>query len=214
MSEVMEPAAVATPTETVDLNAALLRVLQDSAEPLTVPKIRAQLPPALRSQNLEESLQRQVAATAVVQYPKYRSAQERYWDRPMPVHVAALLQSVLEEGALSAGELRRKLPAYAHELFEQVMQEEIANGKLYRHPKLGGRGGERIGVRPAEPKEYLRPELAAVFRKLEPLGFSTSSLRAAALEMLHDEEWAPAPAVPSEAKPSEQLTAPAPSALT
>lgn len=214
MSEVMEAAVAPSPAETAELTPALLRVLQESAEPLTVPKIRAALPPALRSRNLEEALQRQVAAQAVVQYPKYRSPQERYWDRPMPVHVAALLQGALEESALSLGELRRKLPAYAHELFEKVLQEELANQKLYRHPKLGGRGGERIGARPAEPKEYLRPELSAVFRKLEPLGFSTSAVRAAALELLHDEEWAPAPAVPSEAKPAEQLTAPAPSALT
>lgn len=211
MNEVLESAVVPTSAETAELLPALQRVLQESAEPLTVPKIRAQLPPALRSQNLEEALQRQVAANAVVQYPKYRSPQERYWDRPMPVHVAALLQAALEESALSVGELRRKLPAYAHELFEKVLQAELANQKLYRHPKLGGRGGERLGARPAEPKEYLRPELTAVFRKLEPLGFSTSALRAAALELLHDEEWAPAPPETAEVKPADQPAVASPS---
>ena len=68
--------------------AAVRRVLQASPEPLTLSKIRAALPANFRAVSLEalaEVLQRQVAANVLVPYPKYRSPQDRYWDRPMRV---------------------------------------------------------------------------------------------------------------------------------
>src|SRR5262249_26963063 len=100
----------------VDLVAVVHRVLEASSEPLTVSKIRAKLPAPFRSISLEElsdCLSRQVAANALYQFPKYRSQQDRFWDRSMPVHINALLRSVLEEKPLNLAELRRKLPAYA-----------------------------------------------------------------------------------------------------
>lgn len=180
-----------------DLGAALQRVLQASDEPLTLPKIRAKLPASLRNANLEELLQRQVTANVLYQYPKYRSPQDRFWDRPMPVHVAALIRCALETGALNASELRRKLPAYAQTQAEPILQELLAKNELHQHPRLGGRGGERFGLRPADPKDYLQPELNALFGRLQPLGFTVEQIRAAALEILHNEEWAPTPPEPS-----------------
>jgi hypothetical protein len=179
-----------------DLSAALQRVLQSSDEPLTVPKIRAKLPTSLREANLEEVLQRQVAARVLHQYPKYRSPQDRFWDRPMEVHIAALIRSTLESGPLNTSELRRKLPAYAQGQADAVLEDMLAKNQLHQHPRLGGRTGERIGVRPADPKDYLQPELSAVFTRLQPLGFRVDQLRAAALEILHNEEWAPTPPEP------------------
>src|SRR4051794_24727122 len=102
MTQTAEPTTPPTIAET-DLVAAVQRVLAAAEEPLTVSKIRAQLPTALRSMSLDdltEALRRQVAAGVLTQYPKYRSQQDRFWDRPMPVHVAALLYSTLQEGPL------------------------------------------------------------------------------------------------------------------
>ncbi len=187
-----------TPVETsaiTDLAAAVHSVLAASAEPLTLSKIRSQLPAPFRTVSLEEladCLHRQVAANVLCQYPKYRSRQDRFWDRSMPVHVAALLRQVLQEGALAWSELRRKLPAYARSQAESVLTEQVAQGLLHRHPRAGRRGGDRFGLQPADPKGYLRPELAKVFRHLEQFGFSQSQIRAGALELLHDEEWSPA----------------------
>src|SRR5437899_1389865 len=53
MTESLEAQTTTVPVET-DLLAALQRVLQASAEPLTVAKIRQQLPTALRSAAIEE----------------------------------------------------------------------------------------------------------------------------------------------------------------
>jgi hypothetical protein len=180
------------------------RVLADSAEPLTLSKIRAALRGPYRAtgpDDLAECLRRQVAANVVISYPKYRSQQDRFWDRPMSVHIADLLHAVLEAGPLAWSEVRRKLPAYAQGQADAVLQEQFAQGRLYRHPRLGQRGKDRLGVEPPDPREYLRAELTAVFQRLEQLGFRQDRLRASTMELLQDEEWAPARPTPPTTRP-------------
>ncbi len=212
MTQVADPNVPATGSET-DLVAAVRRVLQASPEPLTLSKIRSALPAAFRSVSLEslaETLQRQVAANVLVQYPKYRSAQDRFWDRPMRVHIAQLLVSALENGPLAASELRRKLPDYAKTQAEGILEEEVAQGRIHRHPPANSRSGPRFGVEPPDPKTFLRAELGTLFGRLERLGFSQARLRQAALELLHDEEWGPT----ASGTPQTSSATPRPSAET
>src|SRR5262245_6094037 len=111
MTEVIDQEPREAPADT-DLVAAIQRVLAASPEPLTLSKIRAALPTSFRRIGLEElaeALRRQVAANVLQQYPKYRSQQDRFWDRPMPLHVASLLTAALAEGPLAWPQLRRKL---------------------------------------------------------------------------------------------------------
>jgi hypothetical protein len=195
VSNVAEPTPTSGAAVETDLLSALQHVFQNSEEPLTLSKIRAKLPTRLREVGLEELgsvLNRQVAAQVLYAFPKYRSQQDRYWDRAMPVHIAALLRESLTEGAMGWSDLRRRLPAYAQNQAEEVLQEQVSKGKLFRHPRIG-RGSERFGAAPPDPREYLRDELAEAFTRLEKLGFGKEQLRAAALEMLHDEEWASTP---------------------
>src|SRR5712692_814584 len=117
-----QPAVEKSP-QTDDVVAAIQQVLQASEEPLTLSKLKAQLPPRLRALNVEDTLQRQVAANVLYQYPKYRSQQDRFWDRPMPMHVTNLIQSTLQEGPLAWSELRRKLPIYAQAQAEAVLAQ-------------------------------------------------------------------------------------------
>src|SRR5262249_19085176 len=127
---------------------------------------------------------------------------------PMPVHVAQLIRDALAEGPLAWSQLRRKLPGYAltHEgksVAEMVLKDLVEQGKLYKHPVPGSRGGERYALTPPDPKDPLRQELPVLFQKLEQFyGFSRTQLREAAIELLHEEEWAstaPAPAAPAPA---------------
>jgi hypothetical protein len=192
MTEVIHPPVAETASET-DLVTAIRTVLAASAEPMTPAKIRAALPASFRSvspEALAETLNRQVAANVLVQYPKYRSPQDRYWDRPLRVHVAHLLETILQEKALPASELRRKLPDYAKALADSVLEEMIAQGKLHRHPPTTPRGGTRYGTQPPSPKDFVRAELTGLFTRLERLGFTVAQLRQTALELLHEEEWA------------------------
>ncbi len=210
MTQVVDQTPKEAPADT-DLRAAVHRVLAASAEPLTLSKIRVLLPAPFRRQSLEElgeALRRQVAATTLHQYPKYRSSQDRFWDRSMQVHVAALLRQALLEGPLAWSQLRRKLPRYAQAQAEAVLQEQIAQGLLYRHPPVSSRGGERIGAQPPDPKDYLRQELQAAFGRLEQQGFSQPQLREGAMALLQEEEWSPAQTSP----PREQPAAASPEA--
>ena len=220
MTEVIDQTPPTPPSETPaaetgaapDLATAAQRVLAASDEPLTVSKIRTKLPAALRGtdpKDLVDVLERQVSAHVLYKYPKYRSQQDRYWDRGMDAHVAQLLRSTLEEaGALPWSELKRKLPAYAHAPAQQVLEQQIGQGLLHRHPRLSSRGGERFGVRPADPRDYLRQELPPLFTRLTALGFTRPQIRAAALELLHEEEWdvepPPAPEPEASAPPPEE----------
>jgi hypothetical protein len=195
MAEVADQAAASTSSE-ADLVAAVRQVLERSDEPLTLSKIRAALPAARRGvslEQLEETLQRQVAANVLYQYPKYRSSQNRYWDRPMPVHLTYLLRTTLEEKPLPLSELRRKLPDYAKNQVETVLAAEVERGTLFLHPALSSRSGQRYSAQRPEPRDYLRTELAGVFRKLEQLGFRQADLREAAMGLLQEEEWAATP---------------------
>jgi hypothetical protein len=210
MTEVIDHTPTPPPAESPDLATAAQRVLAASDEPLTVSKVRSKLPGSLRATDLKElteALERQVAAGVLYKYPKYRSQQDRYWDRGMIAHVAQLLREKLEEGPLSSSELRRKLPAYAHAQAEQVLDEQIAQGLLHRHPRAGSRGGERFGVRPPDPRDYLRQELPELFTRLASLGFTRPQIRAAALELLHEEEWDAEPEPPRETDASAEPAA-------
>lgn len=212
MTEVIDHSAPQPPAETPasppaaapDLASAIQRVLAASDEPLTVSKLRAKLPGALRGTDLKElgdELDRQVAANALYKYPKYRSQQDRYWDRGMELHIVQLMGVVLEGGPLAWSELRRKLPAYTHETAQDVRDEQVRQGRLHRHPRAGSRGAERFGNNPPDPKDYLRQELPDLFARLSSLGFSRPQIRAAALELLHEEEWDVEPPPSPEAAP-------------
>jgi hypothetical protein len=214
MTEVIHQSAPTPPAQSSsgpapDLATAVQRVLANSDEPLTVSKLRAKLPGGLRNtdpKDLTDVLERQVAAGALYKYPKYRSQQDRYWDRGMDAHVAHLMVVALEGGPLPWSELRRKLPAYAHERAQEVREQQVREGLLHRHPRAGTRGAERYGVRPPDPRDYLRQELPDLFTRLASLGFTRPQIRAAALELLHEEEWdvEPPPAPPSSSESSHE----------
>jgi hypothetical protein len=215
MTQLIEDNVTSPPSDT-DLVAAVRRVLEASPEPLTLSKIRSALPANFRSLSLEalaEALQRQVAANVLVQYPRYRSPQDRFWDRPMHVHVAHLLRAALQEQPLAASELRRKLPDYAKTQAEAVLEEEVAQGRIHRHPPANSRSGPRFGVEPPDPRTFLRNELSTLFLRLERLGFTQTQLRQAALDLLQEEEWGPTP-TPAPEPTAAATTCPTPPTAT
>jgi hypothetical protein len=215
--ETPSPAPATPPVAEADLTAAIHRVLASSPEPLTPSKIRAALPANCRPESLEElteCLRRQAAANTLYQFPKYRSQQDRYWDRGMPAHVAVLIREVVQEQPLAWSELRRKLPAYAVGQAETVLQEQVGQGRLHRHPPATKRGGERFGAQPPDARDYLREELSQVFRRLQGLGFTEAQLREGAMEILQEEEWSPQTQTPeppqAQATPEAEDRGPAP----
>ena len=165
MTEILDQTLASAPVET-DLVGVVQAILAVTSEPLTLPKIRSSLPAPHRRIGLDElaeTLRRQVAANVLFQFPRYRSPQDRFWDRPMTVHIAELLRAVLAEQPLGLSELRRKLPTYAQAQAETVLLEEIAQGRLHRHPRSSGRGSECFGRHRPDPRDYLRGNSQAFF---------------------------------------------------
>ncbi|HWY86112.1 MAG TPA: hypothetical protein VNX28_05280 [Gemmataceae bacterium] len=179
---------------TTDLLGRIRIILHNSEEPLTLAKIRAALPVPFRSLPLEDLahvLERHVAANVLVKYPRHRSLRERYWDRPMRVHLEQLLRRALGQGPLTWTKIRKRLPVYAKRLAESVLEELLAKGKLFRHPPASCRMGPRYGLEPPDPRPYLQTEFAALMNRCEQIGLARPLVRAALLDLLRAEEWAP-----------------------
>jgi hypothetical protein len=199
MTEVLDHAPSPGPTAT-ELMSEVRRVLAASSEPLTLSKIRAHLPTALRTVPLEtisRALEPLVEHSVIYKYEPYRSPHPRFWDRPMPEHLAALIEQVLtDEGPLAWPQLHRKLPSYVKDTPEKMetigklLEDQVRQQKLYLHPASGSRSGKRYGIEAPDPREPLRKELPALFDRLErQMGFTRAQLREAAIELLHEEEW-------------------------
>ena len=190
MENIMDRARPSAPE--TDIVSAVRNVLSASAEPMTLPRIRAALPATLRGVELEalaDSLQRQVAANVLYIYPRYRGPHERYWDRPMREHLIWLVRGLVEQTPLSWSEIRRKLPQYARLQACSALEDLLASGELHRHPPTSKRNGPRFGLHPPDPKLYLRPELERAFVHLESLGFGRDQLKQGVLDLMQDDEW-------------------------
>jgi hypothetical protein len=179
-----------------DLVDAICGVLQSSEEPLTLPRIRERLPEpyrGIRAEQLAEVLARQVAANVLVSCPKYRSAQERFWDRSLREHAKVLLHEAIKAGPISWSDLRKKLPKYLRHLAESALSEELARGAIHEHPQASPRMGPRYAHEPAKVACYAKRELQDVLTRLTQCGFTRGQARETLMQLLQEEEWADAP---------------------
>lgn len=180
-----------------DLVDAVREILRESEEPLTVPKLRERLlsrARSIRTEELIDLLERQVAAQVLVMCPKYRSSQNRYWDRPLREHAKVVLHEALREGPLAWADLRKKFPKYLRHLADSVLNEELAKGAVHRHPPASSRMGPRYALTPADIRCYASKELRAVLTRLQECGFSRNGARESLMQLLQEDEWADRPA--------------------
>ncbi len=176
-----------------DLVDAIRVIFKTSKEPLTVNKIRDQLSAPfdhLGVAELTDVMKRQVAANVVVICPKYRSSQDRYWDRPLREHAKVLLRDALADGPIPGAELRKKFPKYLRHLTESVLDEELAKGTVHRHPPVSLRAGFRFGLERADLRSYATTELEEALARLVELGFALSDARETFMQLLQETEWA------------------------
>jgi hypothetical protein len=175
-----------------DLVDAICGVLQSSDEPLTIPRIRERLPApyeAIRTVELQDVLHRQVAANVLVMCPKYRSGQDRYWDRELRDHAMLLLHKSLEQGPISWSDLRKKFPKYLRHFAESVLNEELAKGTIHRHPPTSLRMGPRYAHQPPSVHCYAKKELHNMLARLVQCGFTRSDASETLMALLQEEEW-------------------------
>ena len=175
-----------------DLVDAIREVLRQSEEPLTIPQLRERLCGpyrAIRIEELADVLGRQVAANVLVMCPKYRSSQNRYWDRTLREHAKVVLTGALESGPMSWTELRKKLPKYLRHLAESVLNEELARGAIFRHPPTSSRNGPRYASQPADVRSYVGNELQGMLARMHERGFARADVCEALMLILQENEW-------------------------
>lgn len=181
-----------------DLVDAITEVLRQSEEPLTIPQLRERLRGPYRSMRitelLTEVLARQVAANVLVMCPKYRSSQDRFWDRSLRQHAKAMLTGALEAGPMSWTEIRKKLPKYLRHLAESVLDEELAKGAIFRHPPTSSRNGPRYALQPADVRCYAGKELHDLLTRMHERGFARAEVCEALMQLLQENEWSDAEA--------------------
>lgn len=176
-------------TDVVD---AVREVLRCSAEPMTIPKIRERLPAPHRRMRLEELadvVQRQVAANVLVACPKYRSSQDRYWDRSLREHAKVVLHESLRAGPMAWADLRKKFPKYLRHLAESVLNEELARAAIFRQPETSPRMGPRYALDPPDVRTYAARELRALVARLEQYGFDRMESCEAIVQLVQENEW-------------------------
>lgn len=199
MIDIERPAPGPAPAKdgpAADLVDAIRAILKASCEPLTVKKIRAQLPTPfdeLGNEEVLEVLERQVAANVLVMCPKYRSGQNRYWDRTLREHGKVLLHDSLEAGPLPWADLRKRFPKYLRHLTESIRDEELARGAIHRHPPVG-RAGFRFALDPPDVRSYAARELDDALTRMVERGFALAAAREAFMQLLQEREWTEGPA--------------------
>src|SRR5205807_2709200 len=106
-----------------------------------------------------------------------------------------MLHAILAAAPLSWRELRGRLPRYARYLAESVLNDQLAHGKLFRHPPRTARSAPRFALHPPDVRACLRPALDGLFARFEPMGFSRAELRRGLRQLLHegDRDAAPEP---------------------
>jgi hypothetical protein len=122
--------------------------------------------------------------------PKYRSGQDRYWDRSLREHARMLMRGALKDGPLSWADLRKRCPKYLRHLTESVLNEELARGAIHRHPPISPRAGFRFALQPVDVRSYAARELEGALARLAERGIALSDAREALMQLLHEAEWA------------------------
>lgn len=174
----------------------ILRVLQNSREPLTIERIRKALPRPYRigREAILSIIQQQVQTGASFEWPA-KGSKERYWAQGFEAYVRSGVVEVLKSGPLSLPQLRRKLgktpfgsPKVLVEqtckmLLHGLLEERI----LFKYPIAPGMRAVRYGVTPPDPKPYmgkLKKEFEALCSRLKDAGVTPDDVLHAATELL------------------------------
>jgi hypothetical protein len=160
-----------------DTLAELLETVLTRVEgPLAAAAVRKALPlgkkPALK--DVQARLRALVDAGRVYLWPgkaeKFSAVEARTLAREQ-------VRQALASGPATEGEVKKRVAKVVQSLVRTALTGLIAEGVVSRHPKLGKR--LPYGLTPADPLDYLRPEVDAAIKKLRKLGFEEGDLRAA-----------------------------------
>lgn len=165
----------------------VLRVLQQSPQPLGVTKLNKAIPKSapFQKKQLPELLKQMVKSGQIRAHGTRATA---YW---LPVHdeqACARIIEALGERPLTQTELRNKFKSLLIgwpltkrvELVERLVKEK----RVYKVPPLAGKS-KLLSIRAdPTPQDYVKLALQLAVTKLKPLGFTSEHVFSVALELL------------------------------
>lgn len=210
-STVAEPAAPAAPGE------AIVQLLRDSDQPLTVAEIKKRYPQSKKpsDQKLRQAVETLLLSSQIFECPP-KGKSTRYWIRDEEQLIREKILELTRHKAWTKMTLDKELvkvipkgttPAWRTKLLDRMRKEEL----LYEHPPVRGTAF-LLAASPVNPRQYLTPtmlkQLSAAWKKLEKVGVSVDQVL-----LIVREQLAPN-SVPGQEAGSEATTSPTDLSLT
>ncbi len=184
-------------TAETDVGEALFGLLQGAAEPQTASQLSGRLTGPMRplGRQLPALLEEQIRARRLVRFAPFRGKALRYWTRDHAAYARGLIQAALADKPRSASDLEKSIAKRLADLTkaqrQAILDQMVAERKVYRLPNLPGSRTPRYSLSPPDPRDYLRTPVGRLRRQIERLaeelarfGVATEDTFSAAVELL------------------------------
>jgi len=180
-----------------DVEQVLFGLLDGASEPQTASQLSGRLEGPLRplGRQLPALLEEQARAGRLVRFAPFRGKASRYWTRDHAAYARGLIHGALAEKPRSASDLEKSVAKRLGDLTkaqrQALLDQMVAEGKVYRLPNLPGSRTPRYSLSPPDPRDYLRTPVGRLRKQIERLaeglarfGVTPEDTFSAAVELL------------------------------
>ena len=144
-------------TPETDLAQALWDLLSSAGEPQTASQLSGRLKEVPRPlvRQVPAILEGQVAAGRLTRFAPFRGKAPRYWTRDHATYARSLIEQALANGPRTSSDLEKaiakRLGDFTKPQRQAVLDQMVAEGKVYRLPNLPGSRSTRYSLLAARP---------------------------------------------------------------
>ena len=158
-----------------DVGQVIVGLLEGADEPQTASQLSGRLEGPLRrlGRQLPELLEGQARAGRVVRFAPFRGKAPRYWTRDHAAYARGLIRAALAERPRSGSDLEKAVAKRLGDLTkaqrQAILDQMVAERKVYRLPNLPGSRAPRYSLSPPDPRDYLRTPVGRLRKQIERL---------------------------------------------
>ena len=184
-------------TPEADPNQVLWDLLAGSGEPQTAAQLSGRLKglPRPLVRQVPAALEGQVAAGRLTRFAPFRGKAPRYWTLDHATYGRSLIEQALANGPRTATDLEKSIAKRLGDLAkarrQALLDQMVAEGRIYRLPSLPGSRSTRYSLSPPDPRDYLRTPVSRLRHQLDRLaeelarfGVTPEETFSAAVELL------------------------------
>jgi hypothetical protein len=164
-----------------DLKQVVWSLLCGAEEPWTASQLSSRLEGSLKrlSRQLPALLDEQARAGRLVRFAPFRGKAPRYWTRDHASYARGLIQGALSEKPRKSSDLEKAIAKRLGDLTkaqrQAILDQMVAEEKVYRLPNLPGSRTPRYSLAPPDPRDYLRTPMNRLRRQVERLAQTLAS---------------------------------------